>query len=310
MAWRPLAQPQLPDFYRTELANQQLLGNALKEGFNLITHKVIENDLAERYGPNLYSPEALQERVVKYSIINPELAKMFSNQLYTSELAKSRLQTAKESKDYKDDRAEMAIIRNLNTTNSQYLSVENALTANEEARRAFVADNMVLHGGTPEYKKELDLFDKKDEALRKRFSVLERSLEELGSKYKALTGNEFFTGGFDIPEAHSVTSEFGTSEKKKKTGENELFKTDDEALTETGEGDEEEEKKSLWTRFQDNRRILAEKRKLTAQIQGDAELRKEYETSPELKKEFSNFSVYTKALVEAAFQEAGSGDTE
>ena len=296
MAWRPLAQPQLPDFYRTELANQQLLGNALKEGFNLITHKVIENDLAERYGDDLYSPEALQERVVKYSMINPDLAKMFSNQLYTSELAKSRIQTAKESKDYKDDRAEMAIIRNLNTTNSQYLSVENALTANEEARRSFVADNMLLHGETPAYKKELDLFDKKDEALRKRFSVLERSLEGLSRKYKALTGNEFFTGGFDIPEAHSVTSEFDTSEKKKKkTGENELFKTDDEALTETGEGDKEEEDSGpgFFGRLFNEARAKEQLRKeLRAQVNE--------EWSPELEQQFGTKYRYFDALLKQA----------
>ena len=294
MAWRPLAQPQLPDFYRTELANQQLLGNALKEGFNLITHKVIENDLAERYGDDLYSPEALQERVVKYSMINPDLAKMFSNQLYTSELAKSRLQTAKESKDYKDDRAEMAIIRNLNTTNSQYLSVENALTANEEARRSFVADNMLLHGETPAYKKELDLFDKKDEALRKRFSVLERSLEGLSRKYKALTGNEFFTGGFDIPEAHSVTSEFGTSEKKK-TGENELFKTDDEALTETGEGDKEEEDSGpgfFETLFNEARAKEQLRKDLWAQVRED--------WNPELEQQFGTKYKYFDALYKQA----------
>ena len=294
MAWRPLAQPQLPDFYRTELANQHLLGNALKEGFNLITHKVIENDLAERYGDDLYSPEALQERVVKYSMINPELAKMFSNQLYTSELAKSRLQTAKESKDYKDDRAEMAIIRNLNTTNSQYLSVENALTANEEARRSFVADNMLLHGETPAYKKELDLFDKKDEALRKRFSVLERSLEGLSRKYKALTGNEFFTGGFDIPEAHSVTSEFGTSEKKK-TGENELFKTDDEALTETGEGDKEEEDSGpgfFETLFNEARAKEQLRKDLWAQVRED--------WNPELEQQFGTKYKYFDALYKQA----------
>ena len=293
MAWRPLAQPQLPDFYRTELANQQLLGNALKEGFNLITHKVIENDLAERYGDDLYSPEALQERVVKYSMINPELAKMFSNQLYTSELAKSRIQTAKESKDYKDDRAEMAIIRNLNTTNSQYLSVENALTANEEARRSFVADNMLLHGETPAYKKELDLFDKKDEALRKRFSVLERSLEGLSRKYKALTGNEFFTGGFDIPEAHSVTSEFGTSEKKK-TGENELFKTDDEALTETGEGDKEEDSGPGFfeTLFNEARAKEQLRMDLWAQVRED--------WNPELEQQFGTKYKYFDALYKQA----------
>ena len=297
MAWRPLAQPQLPDFYRTELANQQLLGNALKEGFNLITHKVIENDLAERYGDDLYSPEALQERVVKYSMINPDLAKMFSNQLYTSELAKSRLQTAAETKDYKDERQAAGLLTNINATNSQRLQINNAIARAEQNKSTWLADPFnQAQKGSDAYNKEIATFDKQINAFRNQFKLLDTTLDKFVNQYERLTGTPFARDDFTVDDIYTGQS-LGGEKKGAGTGnpEDDWGGGGDPEITETGEGDEEEEDSSpgfFETLFNEARAKKQLRKELRAQV--------DEEWNPELKQQFGTKYNYFDALYKQA----------
>ena len=297
MAWRPLAQPQLPDFYRTELANQQLLGNALKEGFNLITHKVIENDLAERYGPNLYSPEALQERVVKYSMINPELAKMFSNQLYTSELAKKTLQTAKESKEYKDERQAAGLLTNINATNSQRLQINNAIARAEQNKSIWLANPVnQAQKGSDAYNAEIATFDKQINAFRNQFKLLDTTLDKFVNQYERLTGTPFALDDFTVDDIYTGQS-LGETKGSTEDDVDKIFNLNGKEPPETGEGDEEEDSgPGFFGRLFNESRAKEQLRKdLWAQVRED--------WNPELKEQFGNKYKYFAALYKQATAE-------
>ncbi len=294
MAWRPLAQPQLPDFYRTELANQQLLGNALKEGFNLITHKVIENDLAERYGPNLYSPEALQERVVKYSMINPELAKMFSNQLYTSELAKKTLQTAKESKEYKDERQAASLLTNINATNSQRLQINNAIARAEQNKSTWLANPVnQAQKGSDAYNAEIATFDKQINAFRNQFKLLDTTLDKFVNQYERLTGTPFALDDFTVDDIYTGQS-LGETKGSTEDDVDKIFNLNGKEPPETGEGDEEEDSgPGFFGRLFNEARAKEQLRKdLWAQVRED--------WNPELEQQFDTKYKYFAALYKQA----------